>query len=203
MTRNLTNTTVPEQLKKQSLENIYIKYYDHILNYGLKLYPNADFVKDCIQDLFVKLYSNKKLQNKAHIRAYLLKSIRNLIIDKLSKNKQLVSEQLISFHMIVDENDLEQKMGNNDEELLLLKKLLYSFDQLSENQKQVVYFRYVQDLSHKEIAEILDMNEQSSMNLLSRAMIKLRKLIQSDFKDRKISEQDINKNLILLLTPVR
>jgi len=105
--------------------------------------------------------------------------------------------------MIVDENDLEQKMGNNDEELLLLKKLLYSFDQLSENQKQVVYFRYVQDLSHKEIAEILDMNEQSSMNLLSRAMIKLRKLIQSDFKDRKISEQDINKNLILLLTPVR
>lgn len=183
---------------KQSLEIIYTKYYDQLLNYGLKLFSDPEIVKDCIQDLFVKLYSSKKIKPTMHVRPYLLKSIRNILIDKLAKQKLLVSENDISFHMPVDEDDLEKKFGSNDEELLLLKKLLHSYDQLSDKQKQILYFRYIQELSHKEIAEILDINEQSSMNSSSRALSKLRNLLLDKENQVFLSGDDLKKNLILL-----
>ncbi|MGQ7868246.1 RNA polymerase sigma factor [Sunxiuqinia sp. sy24] len=184
--------------QKQILEVIYTKYYDHLLNYGLKLYPDTDFIKDCIQDLFVKLYSSKNIKPTMHVRSYLLKSIRNILIDKLAKQKLLVSENDISFHMPVDEEDLEKKFGGNDEEVLMLKKLLHSYDQLSDKQKQILYFRYIQELSHKEIAEILDINEQSSMNSSSRALSKLRNLLLDKENQVFLSTDDLKKNLILL-----
>lgn len=183
---------------KQSLEIIYTKYYDQLLNYGLKLFADPEIVKDCIQDLFVKLYSSKNIKPTMHVRPYLLKSIRNILIDKLAKQKLLVSENDISFHMPVDEDDLEKKFGGNDEELLLLKKLLHSYDQLSDKQKQILYFRYIQELSHKEIAEILDINEQSSMNSSSRALSKLRNLLLDKENQVFLSSDDLKKNLILL-----
>lgn len=183
---------------KAALEVIYLKYYDHLLNYGLKLFPDPDFVKDCIQDLFVKLYSSKKLKPTQHVRSYLLKSIRNIIIDKLTRQKLLVSENEVSFRLPVEEDELEKNFGSNDEEMLMLKKLLYSFDQLSDKQKQILYFRYIQELSHKEIADILDINEQSSMNLSSRALAKLRKLVTDKKNQAFIGNDDLKKNLILL-----
>jgi len=98
----------------------------------------------------------------------------------------------------VDEEDLEKKFGGNDEELLMLKKLLHSYDQLSDKQKQILYFRYIQELSHKEIAEILDINEQSSMNSSSRALSKLRNLLLDKENQVFLSGDDLKKNLILL-----
>ncbi|MHA7108512.1 RNA polymerase sigma factor [Sunxiuqinia elliptica] len=184
--------------QKQILEVIYTKYYDHLLNYGLKLYPDMDFVKDCIQDLFVKLYSSKNIKPTEHVRSYLLKSIRNIIIDKLNKDKLQITDKDALFHLIVDEDELEKKLGANDEELLLLKKLLQAYNQLSENQKQIIYFRYIQELPHKEIAEILDINEQSSMNLASRALTKLRRELQNKNKQAIISSEDLRKSLTLL-----
>jgi len=183
---------------KQNLEIIYIRYYDQLLNYGLKLFPDPEIIKDCIQDLFVKLYSSKNINPALHVRSYLLKSIRNILIDKLAKQKLLVSENDISFHMPVDEDDLERNFGGNDEELMLMKKLLNSFDLLSDKQKQILYFRYIQELSHKEIAEILDINEQSSMNLSSRALSKLRKLFLDKKSHTFIRGEDLGKKLILL-----
>jgi len=183
---------------KEDLEVIYTKYYDQLLNYGLKLFSDPEFVKDCIHDLFVRLYSSKNIKPTLYVRSYLLKSIRNIMIDKLAKQKMLVSENDISFHIPVEEDDLEKNFGNNDEELLMLKKLLSSFDQLSDKQKQILYFRYIQELSHKEIAEILDINEQSSMNLSSRALSKLRKLLLDKENQTSISDDDLKQSLILL-----
>lgn len=96
--------------QKQILEVIYTKYYDHLLNYGLKLYPDMDFVKDCIQDLFVKLYSSKNIKPTEHVRSYLLKSIRNIIIDKLNKDKLQITDKDALFHLIVDEDELEKNL---------------------------------------------------------------------------------------------
>lgn len=186
--------------QKQILEVIYTKYYDHLLNYGLKLYPDTDFIKDCIQDLFVKLYSGKNIKSTPCVRSYLLKSIRHIIIDKLTKNKLYISEKDIPFHLIIAEDELEKNFGtNNDEELLLVKTLINCYNQLSDNQRQIIYLKYIQELSHREIAEILDINEQSSMNLASRALAKLRKLLLDKNNQASFSSEKLEKNLILLL----
>ena len=37
------------------LEVLYKRHYELLLNFGLKYVSDEEFVKDCIQDLFVKL----------------------------------------------------------------------------------------------------------------------------------------------------
>lgn len=51
---------------------------------------------------------------------------------------------------------------------------------LPNNQRMAIYLRYIKGLSYKEMAEVLDINPQSSMNLVSRALTKLRSKLSND-----------------------
>lgn len=166
---------------QKALEILYQKYYSLLLNYGLKCNPNKELIKDCIQDLFINIYQNSNI-NTANItvRSYLLRALRNNLIYKLSSQKEEDTLDDSAFHIPENEDLFDQLFPKNDDDMLLARKLLDAMSQLSSNQKSVLYLRYVKDLSYKEIADIMDINVQSSMNLANRALTKLRLLIGQD-----------------------
>ena len=86
----------------------------------------------------------------------------------------------VAFHIPENKDLFEQLFPKNDDDMLLARRLLDAMSQLSSNQKSVLYLRYVKDLSYKEIAVVMDINVQSSMNLANRALTKLRSLIGQD-----------------------
>lgn len=162
---------------KHSLEIIYIRHYDLLLNYGLKYNIGEHLVKDCIQDLFVKLFSSKNLKATRYVRSYLIKSLRNLILDKISVRKTEQVLDNIDFDIFVNDSALENLFSKNDEDLQVSRKLMKAYSHLSLHQKQIIYLRHIKDMSYKEIADFLGINEQSSMNLYSRTLLKIRKLM--------------------------
>jgi RNA polymerase sigma-70 factor (ECF subfamily) len=166
---------------QKALELLYQKYYSLLLNYGLKCNPNKELVKDCIQDLFVNIYQNTNINTtNITVRSYLLRALRNNLIYKLSSQKEEESLDDVAFHIPENEDLFEQLFPKNDDDMLLARRLLDAMSQLSTNQKSVLYLRYVKDLSYKEIADVMDINVQSSMNLANRALTKLRSLIGQD-----------------------
>ena len=72
------------------------------------------------------------------------------------------------------------------EELLIISELLESqknrlqlyFEQLPNNQQQVLTLRFFEELSYPEIADFLQIREQSVRNLIQRAIQKLRELMR-------------------------
>ena len=127
-----------------ALEVIYRRYYSLLLNYGMKCTPDDDMVRDCIQELFVKLAKSSNLSDTEYPRSYLLKSLRNMINDKSTSARSQI--ECFSFNDeifsdIMDDDSFEEIFGN------------------------------------KEVAEAMDMNVQSSMNLLSRSVSKLREIL--------------------------
>ena len=166
---------------QKALEILYQKYYSLLLNYGLKCNPNKDLIKDCIQDLFVNLYQNSSVKtDNITVRSYLLKALRNNLLYKLSSQKEENSLDESVFHIPENEDLFEQLFPKNDQDVLLARRLMDAISQLTPNQKSVLYLRYVKELSYKEIADVMDMNVQSSMNLANRALTKLRSLIGQD-----------------------
>ena len=159
---------------RKALEIIYQRYYLLLLNYGLKC--------DCIHDLFVHLYRNKRVCiNGITVRAYLLKAMKNNLLNKLigqERERDLLDASL--FEIPTDEDLFEQMFPQNDHDFALAQHLLKAIAQLPPHQKTALYLRYVKELSHKEIAIIMDINEQSSMNLTNRALLKLRALMGKD-----------------------
>ena len=166
---------------QKALEILYQRYYSLLLNYGLRCSTDKELVKDCIQDLFINLHQNTHINvTNITVRSYLLKALRNNLTYKLATNKEADSLDDSVFHIPLNEDLFEQLFPKNDHDLQLARRLLVAISQLSPNQKTVLYLRYVQELSYKEIADVMDMNIQSSMNLSSRALTKLLTLVIQD-----------------------
>ena len=70
------------------------------------------------------------------------------------------------FELKIEDAALESLFNGNDEELQLSKKLINAYKSLPENQRVAIYLRYVKGLSYKEMAAVLNINPQSSMNLV-------------------------------------
>lgn len=166
---------------QKALEVLYQKYYSTLFNYGLKCSTDRELIKDCIQDLFINLYQNTHIKHTdVTVRSYLLRALRNNLTYKLMSNKETDSLDNSVFHIPANEDLFKRVFSKDDHDMWLGHRLLEAISQLSSNQKTVLYLRYVEELSYKEISDIMDMNIQSSMNLSSRAIAKLRTLMGQD-----------------------
>lgn len=185
LTKNEWNNWTDESLWKlllkknvKVLEILYRRHYDLLLNYGMKIYPDRELVRDCIQDLFVKLQMSGKLSSCDCVRTYLLKAVRNLMLDKLSALKETEDIEQTSFSLTIDDTRLSSLFQKSDDELRLSRQLLQAYHLLPANQREAIYLRYVKGLPYKEMAEVLGIAPQSSINLVARALTKLRTIMQ-------------------------
>ena len=160
-----------------TIETLYRRHYPLLLNFGLKYYADVEFVKDCIQDLFVKLICHpSNFRQVEYVRAWLLVSLKNIMFDRLKVIKPYSSLDELPFNTL-DEDlaAIAQSEGLDDEQILERRNLVKAFKLLGGNQRMALYLHFVKGLSHKEVAALLEMNVQSSRNLLSWALAKLRK----------------------------
>lgn len=160
-----------------AIETIYRRHYRLMLNFGMKYYADTEFVKDCIQDLFVKLICHPALfRHVEFVRPWLLISLKNIMFDKLKAIKPSSSLEELPFATLEEDVvTIAQAEGLDDEQVKDRRNLSKAFMLLGGSQRMAIYLHFVRGLSHKEVAALLDMNVQSSRNLLSRALAKLRK----------------------------
>lgn len=156
-----------------SFSLLYKRYFDSLYNYGKALISDEDTVKDCIQDLFIKLYRNRKrLPALSYPKIYMLSSLKNIIIDTLSRNKRIgyITRDDLSF--LYSEYQSNRTSSEEDEEREL------NFDTiicvLNNRQKEAVYLRFMEGLSYDGISHILGITSQSARNLIHRSILKIR-----------------------------
>lgn len=175
--QNMKDTDLWELVLKGDMKAVSLLYREHyelLLNFGLRYTRNEDFVKDCIQDVFVKLCTSKRLSSTAYVRSYLLTALKNTISDKLASLK--ITEDLNEhfFEFRIEDAALETLFKDNDEALHMSRKLIDAYTALPENQRTAIWLRYVKGLSYKEMAAVMNIKPQSTMNLVSRALANLR-----------------------------
>lgn len=165
---------------RSSIEYLYRNNYALMLNYGLNITSDKELVKDCIQEIFVKLFKSSSLGEAVSPCSYLLKSVRNMIYDKLSSalvNHECADIEEMFLAIPEDDDFFDSLFPDSDDEIKFKKRLTDALNTLSSQQRQVIYLRFVEGLSHREIADVLGIAEQSSMNLVNRGISKLRTLL--------------------------
>lgn len=165
---------------KDSIAYFYKKYYNLLYNYGLKFVDDSLLVQDFIQDIFYKLYKNPCPRELYNVRVYLLTAMRNMAYDYYAKRKELVSIEDMDFLIPYDEHSFASFFSNDDEEKERWEAIIAAIHELPNRQKQILYLHYIKELSHKEIAEILAITPQTSMNMCSKAVNKLRHLLDKE-----------------------
>ena len=163
-----------------AFRELYCRFYALLRNYGIKLLPDKSLVEDCVQDIFIKLIQNHEtLSPTVNVKGYLLKTLRHKLYDTIEKNRKMEDISLYEDTFQTDElfSRISLDTTEADERVKLLMKAL---TKLSPHQREIIYLYYVNGLGHDEIAEILGINYQSSKNLLSRTLSKLRRWFSLD-----------------------
>ena len=163
---------------KAAFEKLYRRYYSSLLAYALRMQFDECIIKDCIQDLFLKIYYNRyDLPVLTYIKPYLYRSLTNLLFDKAKsiRNSTVPLDELAE--LIVEDAGLMALFDKNDYERMQAMRLRNALNQLSTKQKNALYFRFIQEFSWEEMAQMFGMSEHSCMNLVGRAISSLRKLM--------------------------
>lgn len=161
---------------QEALASLFITYYDRLYRYGFRLYGDEDAVKDCIQELFLKLW--RKRESVGEIREltpYLYKSLRRCIIDFLRAGPG-------HFRLWQDEDDARLEICFSHEEFLISEqidteqrsKLTRALNKLTKRQREAIHLRYFDGFEPGQIALIMGLTEQSVYNLLYRSVQSLR-----------------------------
>ena len=160
----------------KALESIYRAHVMSMVNYGLKITDDLDLIKDSIQDLFIELWkSRQNLADTDQPKFYLFRALRNKLMRAISqqsfvseKEMLLSSDSLTTEYVELEIADREQRLQTSG----TLKQLL---EKLSKRQQEAIYLRFYHNFSYEIISSMMNMNYQSVLNLVQRALKSMRK----------------------------
>ena len=144
---------------------------------------DTELIKDAIQDVFIKLYKNRQnLRKNVSVKGYLFVALKRTLLNLFQTHTMLSLEEGDEVYFEIDQNSqkaFEEVPLSYDEEIKL--QLSKALKTLTARQQEAIYLYYIQEIPLKELSTLLDMNYQSTRNLIHRAMTKLRQHIKPTF----------------------
>lgn len=183
-----------KQGKPEGQRLLYARYAPYLKGVGIRYLKDINLVSDILHDTFIKIFSNiRKYKGDGAIQAWMRRIMVNACMDHLRKKKNFTTELDTSeiFHLAEettnheDEFSLVEQLLNSGFDLGNLKSILFK---LPDNYASVFNMFYIDGLSHKEIAGIMDINEAMSRKWAFRAKELIRKEIlkQLDIKYNEV-----------------
>ena len=120
----------------------FSKLYDLNVNllfsYGCKLTTDRELLKDCIHDVFVKMYTKKEeLKHVENFKSYLFISLRNRLCDEVRK-RLYVSDAKVEELNPVSCEDVENNYLEREREHVNNKLVKHLLAQLSPRQREAL-----------------------------------------------------------------
>lgn len=164
-----------------SFEFLLKRYTPSIFNYTAR-FAGHDNANDLTQEIFIKVWKNLNKFNikKAHFKTWLFTIARNTITDFQRKKKMIIFSALDKEDEIFADN-IEDTVVLHDEALSKLedKELLNSLlDQIPPHYREVLILYYQEEMTFKEIGELLSKPLNTVKSYHYRALLKLKEMMK-------------------------
>lgn len=154
--------------------SLYDMYAEMLLNYGLCITSDKELVKDCVQDVFIKLISKSQDLVVTKVTSYLLISLRNRLLDEFRRKNYMTETAVEDIRISTTVEDVENSYILDESSLNNVRKVQILMDELTPRQRQVFTLYYIEQRKYEDICDIMQMNYHSVRNLVHRGMLKLR-----------------------------
>jgi RNA polymerase sigma-70 factor (ECF subfamily) len=157
------------------------RHKDRLYNYIYFLVRSREVTEDIFQETFVKAIvtlQQGRYQDDGKFSAWITRIAHNLVIDqfRVERNENLVSNDETDFDILNDaklsEGTVENRMVNEQ----VLKDGRALIDELPDCQREVVFMRYYQDMSFKDIAEITGVSINTALGRMRYAVLNMRRI---------------------------
>lgn len=136
-------------------------YGDMVTKICIMNLKNLEDAKDCFQEVFIKLYKHGMIDDKDHLKHWLIR----VTINTCKDYRKLFYKNILNIDDIV--------VKSNDHPYVLLPVLL----ELPERYKNILYLYYYEGYKVDEIAYILHMNSNTIKTRLNRGRELLKKKV--------------------------
>jgi RNA polymerase sigma factor (sigma-70 family) len=153
---------------------LYSMHVNMLYNYGCRLTTDMELLKDCIQDVFIKIYNKQsELDSVLNFKSYLYISLKNKLCDESRKRIHL-SGVAVEELDIVSGDSVEKDYIAHENTTHTHSFIARMLDKLSPRQRQAIEMYYIEEQKYEDICVVLNMNYQSVRNLIHRGMTKMR-----------------------------
>ncbi len=186
---DLSKKVSDEELVKLYLESqnvayfnlLYKRYSGKIFGKCLSLLKNEGEAEDAMQDIMMKILLNmSKFGGKSRFSTWIYSITYNYCIDFLRRKKKDRSVYVDDF---ADNLDVEEEV--NDAFLLQMKvdRLKVILEEIPTGDKTILLMKYQDDMSIREIGDILNKSESAIKMKIKRAKQKFKKTFQEKYKE--------------------
>ncbi len=170
---------------EQSFAKLYEDTIDVFYRYLKAHYSlEEDTIQDICSQTYLKLWNNiDKIKDGQQIHSYIRTILKHTTYDFFKKQKEVSFSQLDydnkdgSFEEWLEDNQTIQDLF---EQTFQSDRIYVAMQKLDEMYKDVIFCKYIQEYSHKEIAEYLQISEENVRQRLSRWLAKLKKLLSDE-----------------------
>lgn len=157
-------------MTEQEFINLYKNNLDKVFRFIYFRVDKADLAQDLTSQVFLRVWQASSISNP---RAFIFKTARNQVIDFYrQKNKMPVSLDALQEQGI----DLPQRSFASQIELSFeMENLKKALQRIRPAYSEVIIWHYLDDMSTKEISQILNKSENNVRVLLHRALESLKK----------------------------
>jgi len=166
---------------EKSLEILIKRHKQRIYSFIYSKVLDRDLTEDVFQDTFIKVIRTLKLGNyneQGKFVSWVMRIAHNLVIDHFRKNKRIPKfENSYDFDIfsVLSDSSLDAEKSMIKSQILNdVKKLI---EYLPNDQKEVLKYRFYNDMSFKEISDKTGVSINTSLGRMRYALINLRNII--------------------------
>ncbi|KXX68069.1 RNA polymerase sigma factor [Flammeovirga sp. SJP92] len=155
-----------------AFDKLFKLHFEPLCKYAYGIYADRDIVQEVVVDIFTNIWEKRgSLTTPNHPKAYLYQAVRNNVIKKKSEQQQF-NEELSDVFISTDFTIQEQLVFDEMEH-----QFKTELDQLPTRTKEVFLLKREEEMSYKEIAQIMNISvsavEKHMINALKHFRTKL------------------------------
>ncbi len=161
--------------QRSAFEAMFRKYHPALVRYAFVHVKSMEDARECTQEVFINIWEKRdKLEFNDDLRYYLYRATKNTCLNFLTKRRL----DTVSLDEAITASSIQEKEDGRDKERL--KSVMAQIDALPSVCREIFMMSRIEGLTHKEIAEILEIAPKTVENQVGIALKKIRQGVRSE-----------------------
>jgi len=190
MTSNIEKTRIQlaQDGDETAFEQLYEIYYERVLNYAFRRVLDRDVAEDITSNVFMAVAKKLKSFEYRHVNSFsgwIFRIASNEVNQYFRKYGKYKTVDIADYEGIIpdDRESVESEMSKHQDYLRVHAEIV----KLKPKHQTIVDLFYFEGMSHKEIAEVVEMKEGAVRVTLHRALDSIKKKLESNGYGKVVS----------------
>lgn len=173
-----------EEKNQHNFEKVYLITAPPLFRVAEKIVHNADAAQECVQNAFIKIWSNIETYNpkKGKPLHWVTSIVRNQAIDYIRKQNKILIEDDFELESIASDESQEDVNIEHSEKVLELNECI---GELEQNSKDAVFMAYYSNMTYENISKTLGFPVNTVKTWVRRSKSYIRRCLKNKQKTLK------------------